>query len=64
MCCAYGVDGMKTAIGYDCLVIPGASAAATPVNTPAPNVYCGNNAGLVSKKSGDATANKTICSEL
>ena len=63
MCCGYGTDGKQSKVGYDCVVIPGASKATLPVNTPAPNVYCGRSAGLVSKKSGDATANKTICSE-
>ena len=63
MCCGYGLDGMGTAVGYDCVVIPGASKATLPVNVPVANAYCGKNAGLVSAK-GDATKNKTICSKL
>ena len=62
MCCGYGPDGMGSAVGYDCVFIPGASKAAT-VNVLAPNAYCGKSAGLVSVK-GDATKNKTICSKL
>ena len=63
MCCGYGLDGMGTAVGYDCVVIPGASKATLPIHVPVANAYCGKSAGLVSAK-GAAAKNKTICSKL
>ena len=63
MCCGYGTDGKGIAVGYDCVVIPGASKATLPVQVPVANAYCGKSAGLVSAK-GAATKNKTICSKL
>ena len=60
MCCAYGTKGTKTTIGYDCVQIPGASKATSPVNQIVPNTICGRSAGLVTAK---GKVNKTICSK-
>ena len=60
LCCGYGADGMDNEVGYDCVIIPGASKAALPVNTPVPSAICGNGVGLVTKTDNIA---KTICSK-
>ena len=60
MCCAYGSDGKASKVGYDCVVIPGASKATLPANSPVPNAICGNGIGLVT---ATGTGPKTICSK-
>ena len=45
MCCAYGTDGLKTAQGFDCVVIPGASSFLNKEQTP--NSICGKSMGLI-----------------
>ena len=47
MCCQYGTDGAKIAtVGFDCLIIPGASKPAD--NAAIPPKLCGTAFGLVS----------------
>ena len=60
MCCAYGTKGTKTDVGYDCVVIPGASKVTAPVNQITPNAICGRSNGLVTAK---GKINKTVCSK-
>ena len=60
MCCAYGTDGKGSKVGYDCVIIPGASKFTAPVNVPVANAICGKNIGLVTAK---GTTAKTICSK-
>ena len=47
-------------MGYDCVMIPGASKVTGGVFTPAPNSICGNGAGLVKVAAGVST---TLCSK-
>ena len=48
-------------MGYDCVMIPGASKITVDLN-PAPNSLCGNNKGLVTAAAG--TTSTTVCSKL
>ncbi len=57
MCCAYGVAGMAN-MGFDCVVIPGASNFLNKL--PVPNSICGQGKGLVTAIGGDS---KTVCSK-
>merc|ERR1711971_919022 len=65
MCCNYGTAGLAIAIvGYDCLMIPGASKPAD--GKPAPPKICGTEIGLVSAAQAaiDIAGNQvTICSK-
>ena len=60
LCCGYGTDGKKTTAGYDCIMIPGASAAP---GTMKPAVQCGGFQGLQTAKATSATSSKTVCSK-
>ena len=48
-------------MGYDCVMIPGASKLAAGIITPAPNSICGNSKGLVVKATGMIST--TVCSK-
>lgn len=56
-CCGYGMDGKASKIGYDCVIIPGASKVTMKL---APSAICGKSVGLVT---ATGTASKTICSK-
>jgi hypothetical protein len=50
-------------MGYDCVMIPGASKFTAPVQRPVGQSICGNGAGLVTVNSAAAAATKTVCSK-
>ena len=61
MCCGYGSKGTDTK-GFDCIMIPGASKAATAL-TPTPNQsFCGKSQGLFTGTKTGA-GSKTVCSK-
>jgi len=68
-CCGYGAAGTGTK-GYDCLQIPGAAKGEncdpfTSADIKNADRFCGNSAGLATKKSalGDGTNTGTICTK-
>ena len=48
-----------TSLGYDCVMIPGATKASN--KSPVPNSICGNGKGLVTLAAGTTSA--TVCSK-
>ena len=57
-CCSYGLKGTKTAVGADCLLIPGATKEADgAIINEAGYGFCGMK--LASAEGG--TASKTVC---
>jgi hypothetical protein len=58
MCCGYKQTGKGTS-GFDCLMIPGASKAASNPGTLVPQTVCGRSQGLVTSAAG--TTATTIC---
>ena len=63
MCCGYGTDGKGSKVGYDCVIIPGASKVTASPMVAVPNAICGKNIGLVTGVAANKI-NKTVCSEL
>jgi hypothetical protein len=49
-------------MGYDCVMIPGASKFTAPVQRPVGQSICGNGAGLVTA-TGGVDNTKTVCSK-
>ena len=59
-CCAYGTSGFGS-IGYDCLMIPGAS---TLTKNPAPNSFCGAAFLILGGSASNTFAQtQTVCSK-
>ena len=58
-CCGYGSKGTN-AMGFDCLIIPGAQKTTAIGVFPSPNYICGSGKGLVNVAGGAST---TICSK-
>ena len=64
-CCGYGSTGKKTTKGYDCVVLPGASAGAIAQTRLVSSRACGNAFGSKSTKVPTAAAGGawTVCSK-
>ena len=63
MCCGYGSKATAAIVGYDCVIIPGASKVTASPMVAVPNAICGKSIGLVTGTKANKI-NKTVCSEL
>ena len=59
LCCGYGKDGIQTAAGYDCLLLPLVTASPTAGTIKNSDLQCGNKGGIGLSTSG--TTLSTIC---